>query len=203
MRWPRLLPPLSRTPCRPHSPFWGWVLGFTCPQWEKFNHFYPSEMTRFVSFFPSFDLSLVSSVSQRTSQNCCSVWGRLRVCWSTEWGEWPQSHKDTKKLLPDLKVLTLNFIIFFVGNTALWVCSKVWRPSCCRRCWPPPSCSFSMRRLPAAPFRSWDWDTTFTRNTSQHAGPLTDCSPHVVESGLCRSQSLIEEKKTYATNALI
>lgn len=37
VRWPRLLPPLSHTPCRPLSPFLGWVPGLTCPQRQNFG----------------------------------------------------------------------------------------------------------------------------------------------------------------------
>lgn len=50
---------------------------------------------------------------------------------------------------------------------AWWVSLKAWRPSCCRQCWLLPSCSFSMRRLPAAPLGSWDWTATSTINASK------------------------------------
>lgn len=67
------------------------------------------------------------------------------------------------------------------GPTASWVCTKAWRPSCCRRCWRPPSCLSFTKRSQLLLSKWWVWTKSWS---TEHRTALV---PSLTESliGAC------------------
>lgn len=94
--------------------------------------------------------------------SCCSWRG------SSEFMD-PQTPRVTS-----LNGLWYKPVLVFAGRTAFSVCTKAWRPSCCRRCWRRLSCLLFTRRSLLLPSKLWVWTKSWSTEYWTASVPATD-----------------------------
>jgi len=70
-----------------------------------------------------------------------------------------------------VEVQSPTYVLLTTGNMGSLGCTKAWRPSCCRRCWRLPSCSWCTRRSPQPRSKWCAWTRPWS--TDGHQAPAT------------------------------